>query len=163
MAGVTTIQKNRTQSFDELDMSEADTYFQTIQPKCVITSNTPTCSPNQECKPTGEKTSQLVFNTCLIKAIDEVLSSLGEPVKNEVYRHLQNEFNLSKCDIPDKPGVFSDYLHKIFGHGAGRLETLFIKKADALIQTNTQYTCTISKEPPQSNISFREYVHYMQS
>ena len=55
----------------------------------------------------------------LLEAIDEVLSSLGEPVKNAVYTQLQCAFQISKEDIPKKIGEFADFIQIAFGGLAG--------------------------------------------
>ncbi len=76
------------------------------------------------------------FDKCLIEAIDEGLFSLGEPVKNAVYLHLQNDFGIEKKDIPEKIEEFSDIMHKIFGLGASRLEIKFMKNLNSKIEVN---------------------------
>ena len=49
----------------------------------------------------NEKTTPIEqFNNFLIASIDESLILLGEPVKNELYRQLELNFNIKKNDIP---------------------------------------------------------------
>jgi hypothetical protein len=73
------------------------------------------------------------FNEFLITSIDESLSLLGEPVKNEFYLELELKFNIKKYDIPQRLQEFSGILHKVFGLGASRLEVKFLRKLDSKI------------------------------
>lgn len=80
------------------------------------------------------------FDEFLIEAIDEALTSLGEPVKNAVYYHLENDFNMPKNEIPQRLGFFSHIIHKIFGIGASRLEIKFMKNLSSKVKANTQFS-----------------------
>ena len=71
------------------------------------------------------------FRELLIEAIDEALCSLGEPVKNTIYQHLNEDFKITKNNIPERMEEFSELLHKVFGLGASRLEVRFIKNLNA--------------------------------
>ena len=71
------------------------------------------------------------FRELLIESIDEALASLGEPVKNTLYQHLNDDFKITKNNIPERMEEFSDLLHKVFGLGASRLEVRFIKNLNA--------------------------------
>jgi len=73
------------------------------------------------------------FRELLIEAIDEALCSLGEPVKNTIYQHLNDDFKIAKNDIPERMEEFSELLHKVFGLGASRLEVRFIKNLNAKV------------------------------
>ena len=75
----------------------------------------------------------------LILAIDETLTSLGEPVKNTLYQQLA-AFNIQKKDIPDKMEDFLGIIHKIFGLGGSRLELKFAKNLQSKVKVNTKYT-----------------------
>jgi hypothetical protein len=79
------------------------------------------------------------FNKYLIEAIDETLTSLGEPVKNALYNNLECNFGIPKKDIPGKISNFSSILHKIFGLGATRLELKFMKNLNDKIQANINW------------------------
>jgi hypothetical protein len=82
----------------------------------------------------NEKTTPIEqFNDFLTASIDESLSLLGEPVRNEFYLELELKFNIKKHDIPQRLQEFSDILHKIFGLGASRLEVKFLRKLDLKI------------------------------
>ena len=67
------------------------------------------------------------FDQLLVEAIDEVLGSLGEPVKNHVYFHLENDFSITKNELPQKIEEFSNFLLRIFGTDAYHLEIRFMK------------------------------------
>ena len=97
------------------------------------------------------------------EAIDEALTSLGEPVKNTVYYHLENDFNIPKNEIPQKLGLFSHIIHKIFGIGASRLEIKFMKNLNSKVKTNMQlseYEWPLSKWIVME-MSFTDYVDHI--
>jgi hypothetical protein len=100
------------------------------------------------------------FDDILLETIDETLLSLGEPVKNAIYLHLQNNFNISKNEIPKKIHAFSDIIQKIFGSGACRLEIKFMKTLHSKINVNVQwpeYKAPLSKWIIM-DMTFTEYV-----
>ena len=68
------------------------------------------------------------FKTLLLEAVDEGLSSLGEPSKQAIYFHLERGFNIKKQEIPHRIGAFAKAIEKIFGLGANFLEILIMKK-----------------------------------
>jgi hypothetical protein len=86
----------------------------------------------------NENSSERKFNDCLIEAIDEVLTSLGEPVKNSLYFNLRMKFNIEKAEIPQQIEQFSYVLHKIFGLGASRLEVKFMKNLQSKVKDNNE-------------------------
>lgn len=105
--------------------------------------------------------AQRDFDEYLCEAIEEVLSTMGEPVKNTVYFQLENRFNIPKNKIPKQIDEFTDIMHKIFGLGASRLEIKFMKKLQMKIKVDTGLT---EDEWPLSKwivdkISFTECVH----
>ena len=67
------------------------------------------------------------FNKLLLEAIDEALASLGGSVKQAIYFHLKDRFEIRKEEIPERIGDFSEALEKIFGVGADFLEILIMK------------------------------------
>ncbi len=100
------------------------------------------------------------FDDFLIQAIDEALASLGEPVKNTVYQHLEVDFNIPKNEIPEKIGEFSSIMHKIFGLGACRFERKFMKNLNSKVQADIDWPeCegSLSKWIV-SEVSFEKYV-----
>ncbi|MCX8177963.1 MAG: hypothetical protein N3F10_06700 [Candidatus Bathyarchaeota archaeon] len=68
------------------------------------------------------------FDELLIEAVDEALSSLGESVKQAIYFHLQNQFHLSKDEIPRRIRDFANGIEAMFGPGARFIEILIMKK-----------------------------------
>lgn len=107
----------------------------------------------------NKASAQKKFNDYLIQAVDETLTSLGEPVKNTLYFQLENNFNIPKNEIPDQIDEFTIIIHKIFGLGASRLEIKFMKNLQSKIKFNVEK----GDERPLSNwiiedISFSDYV-----
>ena len=64
------------------------------------------------------KLCQEQFNKLLVEAIDDALTTLGEPVKNTFTNIYENDFDLNKDEIPKKIDEFSFIIHNIFGLGA---------------------------------------------
>lgn len=87
---------------------------------------------------TTKSSRQKQFDVFLIEAIDEVLSSLGEPVKNTLYQHLEYDFKIRKQDIAKNICQFSFLIHKIFGLGASRLEVKIMKNLNLKICGNLE-------------------------
>lgn len=63
----------------------------------------------------------------LVESIDEVLCSLGEPVKNHIYARLENDFSITKNSLPQQIGEFSKFLYRIFGPHARLIEIKCMK------------------------------------
>jgi hypothetical protein len=76
------------------------------------------------------------FDDLLLEAVDEILCSLGEPVKNSLYSHLEDDFGIKKHEIPKKIEMFSKIMHKIFGLGASRLEIKFMENLNLKMKIN---------------------------
>jgi hypothetical protein len=113
--------------------------------------------------PNSEDAQLEKFDEFLMESIDEALCSLGEPVKNAVYLHLQNDFGLEKNNITARIEEFSDIMHKIFGLGASRLEIKFLKNLKSKVNVNVQlleYEWPLSKWIVM-DMSFVEYVKSM--
>jgi len=68
------------------------------------------------------------FERILLAAVDEGLSSLGEPSKQAIYFHLEKRFNIKKKEIPYKIETFGKAIEKIFGLGASFLEILVMRR-----------------------------------
>lgn len=108
-----------------------------------------------------ENSLQEKFDTLLVEAIDEALTSLGEPVKNTLYFHLDNDFKIKKDTIPEHINEFSVVIHKIFGLGASRLEVKSLKNLYSKIQMSSkwpEFEYSLSKWI-EMEISFEEYVN----
>jgi hypothetical protein len=166
----------RTINFTEEDMFETEEYFQNASKASTKSKNASTNNSFELLKtekidygvtigvlPIEKDASEEDFDDILLKTIDETLSSLGEPVKNAVYFHLQTNFNISKNEIPKKINEFSDIVQKIFGSGAGRLEIKLMKTLHSKIGVNVkwaQYEAPLSKWII-TDITFVEYVNSM--
>jgi len=78
------------------------------------------------------------FDNFLIESIDEVLSLLGAPVKNELYLRFKVNFKMEKNDIPKRLEEFSYILHRVFNLQASRLEVKFLKILDSKIPAGSK-------------------------
>ena len=67
------------------------------------------------------------FDKLLVNAIDEALNSLGESVKQSIYFHIENKFNVARNEIPENLEEFQVGLERIFGKGARFIEILIMK------------------------------------
>ena len=83
--------------------------------------------------------AQQRFDQLLIEAVDEVLVSLGEQVKNHLYIHLENNFSIRKNDLPQRIKEFSHFLFRIFGSSAHNLEIRFMKTLFAKISADQHF------------------------
>lgn len=68
------------------------------------------------------------FEKLVLEAVDEGLSSLGEPSKLAIYFHLEKSFHIKRREIPYKIEAFAEAIEKIFGLGANFLEILIMKQ-----------------------------------
>jgi hypothetical protein len=162
--------------YSEEDMSETEEYFQNASP---TSTKSKTASANDSFEllntqkvddgvtigvlPTEKIVYDGEFDDILLETIDETLSSLGEPVKNAVYFHLQTNFCISKNEIPKKIYEFSNIIQKIFGSGAGRLEIKLMKTLHSKINVSVKWP---EYEAPLSkwlvvDMTFTEYVNSM--
>jgi hypothetical protein len=159
--------------FTEEEVLETEEYFQTATKKnCIVKNSTsrPINSKSTNSKDDGvtigvlsneNQESEEKFFSILSEAIDETLTSLGEPVKNAVYSNLQSKFKMSKDEIPERISEFSDIIHKIFGSGACRLEIKFMKAISSRVDFETEWP----KQDPAlskwilSDVTFPEFVY----
>jgi nitrogenase molybdenum-iron protein alpha/beta subunit len=91
------------------------------------------------------------FESLLLEAVDEGLSSLGESSKQAIYYHLEKSFNIKKQEIPTNVKVFARALGKIFGPGADFIETLIVTRLDEKVEASAEWR--LSKE-----LKLAEYV-----
>ena len=130
------------------DEIETEEYFNQAvitsnkQTESGIETNAPQTKNTISSEPTSAKTNicNKKFDQYLMESIDETLSSLGEVVKNAIFEHLGNEFQIDKADIPQKIRDFSKTIHKVFGLGADRLELKIIKTLGSKLQVDVQLT-----------------------
>jgi hypothetical protein len=142
--------------------SSSETSLLSTEKKDLLEINLFDSEKTDQCRPDQTPQVNLVqkFNECLIQAVDEALTSLGEPVKNTVYFQLENNFNITKNEIPCQIEEFIDILHKIFGLGASRLEIKFMKNLHSRIKVSVEingYEWPLSKWIIE-DMSFTEYV-----
>ena len=100
------------------------------------------------------------FNEYVLEAVDETLASLGEPVKNTIYQHLETDFDISRDEIPQKICDFSDLLRKFFGVGASRLEAKLVKNLSTKIKNKAGLSECEANSPKWLTVdfSFTNYV-----
>ena len=68
------------------------------------------------------------YERLMMNAIDESLSTLGEPAKNLIYNFISKQHCLKKDQIPCNVEVFANALESILGNGAKFLEFLIMKR-----------------------------------
>ncbi|MEM3551763.1 MAG: hypothetical protein QXN87_08715 [Candidatus Bathyarchaeia archaeon] len=93
---------------------------------------------------------QKKFSDLFLEAVDETLASLGEPCRQSVYLHLENNFRISREDIPSKIEEFAKAVENIFGFGAKLIEIEIMKRLHAKIGGFKYY-------PKDKNLSFTQY------
>ena len=81
--------------------------------------------------------TQQKLDQLLTEAIDEVLSSLGEPVKNQLYILLENDLAITKNTLPQQIAEFSKFLHRLFGSNARIIEIKCMKAFYSKIRKDT--------------------------
>ena len=99
------------------------------------------------------------FNIILLGAIDEAFLTLGENARTAIYGHLESKFAISKQDIPDRVGDFSDALQQIFGLATPQLEILIMK------HLNLKVDCTYRWAGPKwlvPDLTFVKYVKLLE-
>jgi len=94
-----------------------------------------------------------VFEKMFLKSVDTCLTQvLGETCTQTTYQLLEEQFGLSKQQIPQTIGLFTAAIEKIFGIGATLLEITFMKHLAKNVDTSFIFT------PTPDNFSFNEYV-----
>ncbi len=101
--------------------------------------------------------TQRKFNDLLIETVDTVLSSLGEPVKNQLYANLLNNFSMEKNSIPERIDEFSKILHLIFGSAAYLIDIRFMNELHTKC-SQLGYTLEYNLEFANADFSFPSYV-----
>ena len=153
MAQHSTNQKGFELESYELELEESEQYFQSP----IVVSLADLASNNSTQKELSLKQKNLTaakISDVLLEAIDETLTSLGEPVKNSIYIQLQIAFNIEKEEIPDRIGEFATFIRKVFGCAAYRLESKFIKTIEEKLGENASYDAQTLK-----CMSFKEYCY----
>jgi hypothetical protein len=82
------------------------------------------------------------FESYLLEAVDESLSSLGESSRQAIYYHLEKSFSIGKQEIPNNVESFVSALEKIFGLGANFIETLIVTRLNEKVETGPKWHVT---------------------
>ena len=72
--------------------------------------------------------SQLNASTCLIEAVDESLEILGKQISPLVYGYMQRSFQITKDEIPARPGALLTTLSRLFGAASKSLEESIVRR-----------------------------------
>jgi hypothetical protein len=102
--------------------------------------------------------TDLTFSKMLMEAIDDALSSFGEPMKESVYCDLEKMFNIKRCDIPCRIDEFSDALERIFGVTAKLLQIMFMKHLHDRVGIVCKWNLPEWVAP---DLTFKQYVTLM--
>jgi len=95
------------------------------------------------------------FDEVLTVTIDEVFQSLGENVKQSMYRYLENKFGIRKMQIPAMIEGFTYAIESIFGCSAKLVELKIMEKLQGKVQGFTY-------KPKNKDILFTEYLGDLQ-
>ncbi len=76
----------------------------------------------------NDKKPENNFKTALTQAIDEVLTSLGENVKQATYNYIENKFEISKDQIPSILDEFTSGIESLFGNATVLVELKIMEK-----------------------------------
>jgi hypothetical protein len=116
------------------------------------------CTPKLQCD-TDENASTSEplphnrgFKKLLLEAIDDGLSSLGDPAKLAIYIYLEKNFKIKKQEIPNKINEFTNAIEKIFGNGVKFLEIQIMKHLYEKVGHNFRYF------PEEDDLLFTEYI-----
>lgn len=90
---------------------------------------------------TNNTSSDQNFDEILLKAIDEAFFSLGESVRQSIYFHLEEQFQIKRKQIPKHLKKFQTAIEKIFGSGARFLEILIMKNLYLKVGGSVQVDC----------------------
>jgi hypothetical protein len=107
-----------------------------------------------------EKVLENKFRSCLLEAIDETLASYGEPVKNQLYLRLEEDFSIRKNQIPEQIKLFSEFLNRTFGSAACLMQIKIMKTFNAKIAKEIVYNFLPINL--SDDFSFVSYIQQMQ-
>ena len=101
-----------------------------------------------------------LFNRLLSEAIDEVLSGLGEPLKNHTYIKLETDYSIERTRIPWQIDAFSELLHRIFGTSAYFLEVKMMKPFFSKVKKELTFKNPVL-DLTGNELTFASYVNEM--
>jgi hypothetical protein len=96
------------------------------------------------------------FDQLLLEIVDETLSCLGKPIRELIYFHLENRFNLRKDEIPHRLSDCASALELLLGFGASILEDRIMRRLHA------KTCCTIKRSAPE-HVEFPVYVEMLRT
>ena len=99
---------------------------------------------------------QARVDSAILEAFDESLSSFGESVKTAVYRQFEKDYNLGEQDIPNNIEKFAATVERLFGIGAGLVETRILVTLHARTPGFTLFA-------EGENLVFEDYVQSVRS
>ena len=91
------------------------------------------------------------FEDIVAKAVNDILSALGEDAKQAIYRHLENSCGISRTDIPNRIEDFANAIENTFGTVGRLIEIKIIERLHVLC-SDFHYV------PKNGQLDFVEYV-----
>ncbi|HIJ09023.1 TPA: hypothetical protein HA274_06810 [Candidatus Bathyarchaeota archaeon] len=85
------------------------------------------------------------------EAVDDSLSSFGEPIRQLVYSQLETSFEIKKQEIPFRINEFAEAVEEMFGEGAKLIEAKIIQKLHEKAQGFIHF-------PKGEDLLFTEYL-----
>ena len=112
-------------------------------------------NPTIICELCLKESMTTTFEEVLTETIDEVFQSLGENVKQSMYRYLESNFGIRKMQIPAMIEGFTCAIESIFGCSAKLVELKIMEKLQGKVQGFTY-------KPKNKDILFTEYLGDLQ-
>lgn len=113
-------------------------------------------SPNSTCPPLTQNGPELIFETAVAEAVNDILSTLGESTKQAIYNHLKNTYGIGKDDIPRKIDAFATAIEETFGSVGKVIEIKIIERLHSQY-IDFRYT------PKNGTLDFVEYVTHLRN
>ena len=96
------------------------------------------------------------FEMGVTEAIDDILLSFGNIVKQAIYRHLENSYGIKKEEIPFKIEDFANAIEQTFGSVAKLIEIKIIERLHAKYKDFLYI-------PKKGELNFVEFVYNLQN
>jgi nucleoside-diphosphate-sugar epimerase len=117
------------------------------QPQSILSASYSFLTQNEE--------PEILFETVIAHAIDDVLSALGDASKQAIYRHLKNNYGINENEIPYKIEDFARAIEQTFGSVAKLIEIKIIERLHAKYKD-------FSYVPEKGELNFVEFVYNLQ-
>ncbi|MGD0644829.1 MAG: hypothetical protein ABSA75_07995 [Candidatus Bathyarchaeia archaeon] len=78
-----------------------------------------------------DESTKTTFETAITESIDDILSAFGNNIKQTIYHHLENIYDIKKDEIPLKIQDFANALEQTFGSVAKLIEIKIIERLHA--------------------------------